>query len=98
MAINQAKLESNLKVQEKKRVYIREFKEQRGCHDCGQKFPHYVLEFDHVPERGVKSHKIDPTKYGWDKLHNEMAKCDVVCDNCHNIRTWRRYQGQPPAL
>jgi hypothetical protein len=25
------------------------FKEKLGCFDCRNKFPHYVLEFDHRP-------------------------------------------------
>jgi len=26
---------------------IREYKESVGCIDCGEMYPHYVLEFDH---------------------------------------------------
>lgn len=67
------------------------YKEKMGCSDCGKKYPHYVLEFDHRP--GVR--KIDVVtrvlkKYGVDKAWAEVKKCDVVCANCHKIRTYER--------
>jgi len=67
------------------------FKEERGCEECGTFYPHYVLEFDHRPE----FKKIDNVyrvykKFGRDKAWQEVAKCDVVCSNCHKTRTWQR--------
>ena len=29
-----------------------------------------------------------------DVLLAEMAKCDLVCANCHRIRTWQRRKGK----
>lgn len=67
------------------------FKEGRGCEECSIAYPHYVLEFDHRPE----FKKIDNVyrvfkKFGKDKAWQEVAKCDVVCANCHKTRTWDR--------
>jgi transposase len=69
-----------------------DYKESLGCKDCQEMYPHYMLDFDHLPE----FEKVDsPTqlvhKYSWDKALEEVAKCDVVCGNCHKIRTWQRY-------
>ena len=64
------------------------FKERNGCSDCLKDYPHYVLEFDHLPgfkKFGQVSHILK--KYGPDKAWEEIAKCDVVCSNCHKIRT-----------
>lgn len=57
------------------------------CKDCKKRYKHWIMEFDHT--RGVKLHKISP----WlsDRLlAAELKKCDVVCANCHNNRTYRR--------
>lgn len=67
------------------------YKEDQGCMDCGIKYPHFVLEFDHKPE----FEKIDVVyrvliKNGVDAAWKEIAKCDVVCANCHKIRTYER--------
>jgi hypothetical protein len=71
--------------------FLRELKEQNGCADCGETFPHYMLEYDHVPERGPKLFNLSewwPRK----KILEELEKCDVVCCNCHSVRTWERGQ------
>jgi hypothetical protein len=67
------------------------YKEKHGCADCRNRFPHYVLEFDHKPGKN----KIDVVyrvlrAFGPDAAWLEVAKCDVVCANCHKIRTYRR--------
>lgn len=69
------------------------FKEKHGCADCRNHFPHYVLEFDHKP--GFQ--KIDNVyrvlrTYGEEAAWREVKKCDVVCANCHKIRTYQREQ------
>lgn len=60
------------------------------CMDCGQRYPHYVMDFDHR----------DPTEKlfsvgrgrGLKALLAEIAKCDLVCANCHRVRTWQHKQ------
>lgn len=69
------------------------YKEKHGCADCRNHYPHYVLEFDHRPEET----KIDVVyrvlrSYGPQAAWDEVAKCDVVCANCHKIRTYEREQ------
>ena len=69
------------------------YKEKHGCFDCRNKFPHYILEFDHKPE----FIKIDVVyrvlrNYGPEAAWKEVAKCDVVCANCHKMRTYQREQ------
>ena len=67
------------------------YKEKHGCSDCRNKFPHYILEFDHRPE----FKKIDNVyrvlrSYGEKAAWAEIKKCDVVCANCHKMRTYQR--------
>ena len=55
------------------------------CVDCGEKDP-LVLEFDHL---GDKSFEISRglRDRSWQAILAEMAKCDVLCANCHRRRT-----------
>lgn len=70
---------------------LQAFKRKNGCFDCKVMYPHYILEFDHRPE----FKKIDNVyrvykKFGKDKAWQEVAKCDVLCANCHKARTFER--------
>lgn len=65
------------------------------CADCKQRFHYCAMDFDHLP--------------GTDKLFNvslavnkassipvllrEIEKCEVVCSNCHRLRSWNRVYG-----
>lgn len=66
----------------------------KPCTDCGGIFPHYVMEFDHVPERGEKKKNIcelsGSSKFTSKRVQEELKKCDLVCANCHKVRTYLR--------
>lgn len=62
------------------------------CTDCKNTYPYYVMEFDHVPERGPKKFTISYGANLKKSFQEELAKCDLVCANCHAIRTWERKQ------
>jgi hypothetical protein len=73
-----------------KKQWVIEYKLSRGCADCGYNEHHAALDFDHRPgTRKVRDIKSGQ-QLGWDALQDEVAKCDVVCANCHRIRTFRR--------
>jgi hypothetical protein len=57
------------------------------CVDCGETDP-VVLEFDHLRDKLGNISAM----YGhaWRSILAEIAKCDVVCANCHRRRTARR--------
>lgn len=62
------------------------------CLDCGQTYPPFVMDFDHR-DPAEKSFSISQAVRGgmseaaWDRVETEIAKCDLVCANCHRIRT-----------
>lgn len=72
------------------RIDLRAYKLMRGCLDCGYDTCAEALEFDHT--RGSKSFDIPTMKAlpGSPAFVAELAKCDVVCANCHAIRTAQR--------
>lgn len=78
---------------QRNREEVQNFKNTTPCTDCKKKYPHYVMDFDHV--RGTKISNIaDMTHVNMSrrKLWAEIAKCDIVCSNCHRIRTHERRQ------
>jgi hypothetical protein len=59
------------------------------CHDCPVT-DRRVLQFDHV---GEKTSKItDLLCCSLEVLMAELEKCELVCANCHAIRTYERGQ------
>jgi ATP-dependent 26S proteasome regulatory subunit len=59
------------------------------CVDCGNTFPTVCMNFDHV--RGRKMYNIANMKsQSWELIEEEIKKCDVICSNCHRIRTHGR--------
>lgn len=69
-------------------------KKDQPCTDCGGVFPSCVMDFDHVPERGAKLFPLGRSDRSIKALTEEIAKCDVVCANCHRIRTQNRRRSQ----
>lgn len=62
------------------------------CADCGKHFPSYVLDFDHrdPSQKVAEVSLLAKLSYKWETVLREIEKCDLVCSNCHHLRT---YQG-----
>ena len=61
------------------------------CADCQQRFPFYAMDFDHRNPT-QKSFEV-PRMLGrvdTERLLEEASKCDIVCANCHRIRTYEQ--------
>ena len=73
--------------------YVLDYKKRSKCFDCGVKGDKYpeVLDFDHV--NGNKEFNISEFRLhtsGFNKVKKEIRKCEIVCANCHRIRTANR--------
>src|ERR1019366_2053874 len=70
--------------------YIRQTKSV-ACLDCHIAYPYWVMQFDHV--RGTKLFDVSGKRFGgYKSLTEEIAKCEIVCANCHANRTYQRRQ------
>lgn len=72
------------------RPMLLEYLKEHPCMDCGYSDIR-ALEFDHV--RGTKKKgvtKLVSMGLSWESIMKEIDKCDVVCSNCHKIRTYSR--------
>lgn len=59
------------------------------CMDCLVQYPPEVMEFDHV--RGDKLFNISShIMRSLVVVMTEIEKCDIVCANCHRLRTIKR--------
>ena len=77
------------KMRNRRREIIQEAK-NKPCLDCGGIFPPYVMDFDHA--RGIKRFDISQAIGSGKsdaKILKEIKKCDVVCSNCHRIRSFK---------
>lgn len=66
-----------------------------GCVDCGivdLEHPE-IFDFDHVLPGKVKFVSTYLTSGTVEELLAEIARCEVVCANCHRIRTRSRASG-----
>lgn len=73
---------------ERLREYLRQQKDV-PCTDCGVKYPYYVMQFDHLRDKEYHISTLVNSN-NMKKLQAELAKCEVVCANCHAERTYRR--------
>lgn len=87
--------ESKKPRKEKIRAAFYEIKKSCECEECGED-DFRVLDFDHK-DPGQKTFNIgDGIRKGFtlDTIKEEMAKCRVLCANCHRRKTWdeRNYE------
>lgn len=71
------------------RVLITQLKDN-PCTDCGVRYPPYVMDFDHRdPSQKKFGLSIGGNNYSRSEkaILAEVAKCDLVCSNCHRERT-----------
>ncbi len=75
-------------------TWLRQKKADSGCFDCGIT-DFRVLDFDHLPQYEKEINLGDVCRHGWsqERIQEEVDKCEVVCSNCHRIRTYERNNG-----
>lgn len=60
------------------------------CTDCKVSYPYYVMDWDHVSGEKVANVGTMTHQGALKKALDEIAKCELVCANCHRIRTHKR--------
>src|SRR5690349_6082894 len=71
-------------------LFVQKLKE-KPCTDCRACYPTECMDWDHV--RGKKLYNIGTmVAHGHSKaaVLRELAKCELVCANCHRVRTRER--------
>lgn len=72
-------------------AWMDEFKAGRACADCGGIFPTCVMHWDHLPGH-LKIDAISAmvANRRRELVLEEVKKCELVCANCHVMRTVAR--------
>ena len=74
---------------------VNAYKLEHGCMDCGYRNHAIALDLDHRPGE-VKRYAVSwmvNRGFAREGIFAEIAKCDVVCANCHRVRTADRRKG-----
>jgi len=71
------------------RAFVLAYLREHPCCDCGEPDP-VVLEFDHLRDKRKLISQLVDEAASPKRLLREIAKCDVVCVNCHRRRTATR--------
>lgn len=83
--------QTNKKRRRKKLLEIVNKMKDKPCKDCGEKFPPYIMELDHIEDNKVDAvAKMVNTERAMGIIQEEFDKTEVLCTNCHRIRTYKR--------
>jgi len=73
------------------KLKVWEFLKTHPCSSCGEE-DILVLDFDHLDQNtkvdGISN--LVAKRTTWSKIQEEIDKCEIVCANCHKIRTYTR--------
>lgn len=86
-------LERNKKYRRTINIFVRDLKEKSPCTDCGINYPYYVIDSDHLDDKKGTISALSATgRIAALKKEKEIEieKCEIVCANCHRIRTHER--------
>jgi transposase len=70
------------------RKFIQEVKQASPCVDCGENYPYWMMDFDHLEDKKFNISRSSSKTV--QQLKEEIAKCELVCANCHRTRTHLR--------
>ena len=70
------------------KIILDHYKRRTPCIDCGNNYPAECMEFDHLPQF---KKEVNISRLCHDgnvgRLRVELKKCQLVCANCHRVRT-----------
>lgn len=58
------------------------------CVDCGGKFHPAAMDFDHCGVKKLGGVARLVVSASFDRIKAEIDKCELVCANCHRVRTY----------
>ena len=73
-------------------AFLNAYKSTTPCTDCKQSYNSWVMDFDHLDPATKEDNVSDlrQRKISLKRIKTEIAKCELVCSNCHRERTHKR--------
>jgi hypothetical protein len=71
------------------KTWLNELKQASPCSDCKINYPYFVMDFDQVGEKEMEINKLINAG-SYKRLEKAIANCELVCANCHRLRTHQR--------
>lgn len=72
-------------------IWAMELKRNKPCTDCNNSYHPVAMQWDHVSDnKKVNVSDMPRNGYSRDRVLEEIAKCELVCANCHSVRTYNR--------
>lgn len=91
-AKNEKRKPNTSHIRQRNAEFVNNIKESNPCTDCGQFYPSYVMQFDHTGQ--IKKFRdvgrMASENYSIQAIQREIDKCELVCANCHAVRTYTR--------
>ena len=84
-----AKTRNAKNLRERNLRFLVDYLKSHPCVDCGED-DFIVLEFDHQHSK-IGNISNMKNNCSLETLKNEIAKCEVVCANCHNRRSAKQF-------
>ncbi len=77
---------------ERKERFVQQF--GGACHDCKQTFPTCAFDFDNIDSSPghISISKLMRDNASDERIQEELKRCELVCSNCHRIRTQNLYE------
>ncbi len=87
-----ATYQRNKRTRARLQEWYRSLKDHKPCTDCGKTYPHYQMDWDHLPQFEKRAEVIRILRDTSNKnaVLEEIAKCELVCALCHRERTFQR--------
>ena len=72
---------------------------KRGpCADCKERFHPCQMDFDHLQDKTMNVSDMRRRGFAKQTILTEVAKCELVCANCHRLRTYQQSKAGSTSL
>jgi hypothetical protein len=96
---NGARYARKARVQREFVAWVISLKAGKPCTDCKRVYHPAAMQWDHLPGTEKVASIANLAKHGnREAVLAEIAKCELVCANCHAIRTWERLIEEPASV